>query len=401
MAAAIVFREVEGRQGYWGALALIGVFLALGALAFFTMEHAGHWITGMDNQTVWGLPHVFAVFLIVAASGALNVASTASVFGKKIYKPLAPLSALLSLALLAGGLAVLVLDLGRPERLIVAATTYNFKSIFAMNIFLYSGFFVIVGAYLWLMLERRMQPYSHTAGVTAFIWRLTLTTGTGSIFGFLVAREAYDSALLAPMFIVFSFAYGTAIYLIALIAACAADGRALGGRLLERLTHLLGVFVAGSFYFTAVFHLTNLYVTRSHGIERFLLLDGGIHTALFWIGQVGLGYVLPLILIFSPGVMSKARVITASALIVAGGLAQMYVTIVGAQAYPLELFPGFEATSSFFDGEVHRYAPSIWELMLGVGGFAVAAAIVVIAVRMLRLLPERLDDESVGAWEAH
>ena len=39
------------------------------------MEEHGHIVTGMTNQVVWGLPHVFAIFLIVAASGALNVAS--------------------------------------------------------------------------------------------------------------------------------------------------------------------------------------------------------------------------------------------------------------------------------------------------------------------------------------
>jgi len=186
-----------------------------------------------------------------------------------------------------------------------------------------------------------------------------------------------------------------------LIAACTADGRPLGARVLDRLTHLLGVFVAGSFYFTVVFHLTNLYITRTHGIERFVLLDGGIHTALFWLGQVGIGYVLPLILIFSPGSMSRGRVLTACTMIVLGGLAQMYVTIIGAQAYPLDIFPGYEVKSSFFDGEVHGYVPSAWELMLGVGGIAVAAALVVVALRVLRLLPERLDDASVSAWEAH
>ena len=94
----------------------------------------------MSNQIVWGLPHVFAIFMIVAASGALNVASLGTVFGRAAYKPLGRLSGLLSIALLLGGLAVLVLDLGRPDRLIVAMTSYNFKSIFAWNIFLYVGF---------------------------------------------------------------------------------------------------------------------------------------------------------------------------------------------------------------------------------------------------------------------
>ncbi|MGW8269769.1 MAG: NrfD/PsrC family molybdoenzyme membrane anchor subunit, partial [Burkholderiales bacterium] len=135
--ARIEYREIEGRSaGFFGLLGVLALIIAAGLAAAWAMEHRGHVITGMTNRIVWGTPHVFAVFLIVAASGALNVASVASVFGRELYKPLARLSGLLAVALLAGGLAVLVLDLGRPERLIVAMTHYNFKSIFAWNIFL-------------------------------------------------------------------------------------------------------------------------------------------------------------------------------------------------------------------------------------------------------------------------
>ena len=48
-------------------------------------------------------------------------------------------------------------DLGRPDRLIVALTHYNFKSIFAWNIFLYTGFIVITAVYLWMLMERRFE----------------------------------------------------------------------------------------------------------------------------------------------------------------------------------------------------------------------------------------------------
>ncbi len=121
--SVIEYTETEGRSAAY--LGLVGVLaaLTLGALwAARYMEHQGHYVTGMSNQVVWGTPHVFAVFLIVAASGALNVASVASVFGRAMYKPLARLSALLAIALLIGGLGVLLLDLGRPDRLIVAMT---------------------------------------------------------------------------------------------------------------------------------------------------------------------------------------------------------------------------------------------------------------------------------------
>ena len=205
------FMEIEGRSaGYLALLGFLGVFILAALGATYYMEHNGHYVTGMTNQIVWGMPHVFAVFLIVAASGALNVASISSVFHKTAYKPLAPLSGLLALALLVGGLMILVLDLGRPDRLIVAMTYYNFKSIFAWNMILYNGFFVIVGVYIWTMMQRSMNQYSKYAGFAAFIWRLALTTGTGSIFGFLVARQAYDAAIMAPMFVVMSFAFGLA-----------------------------------------------------------------------------------------------------------------------------------------------------------------------------------------------
>ena len=115
----------ETSASFWALVGLHVLLVALGLGAALYMEEHGHIVTGMNNQIVWGLPHVFAVFLIVSASGALNVASVSSVFNRLAYKPYARLSGILAIALLAGGLAVLVLDLGRPERLIVAILILN------------------------------------------------------------------------------------------------------------------------------------------------------------------------------------------------------------------------------------------------------------------------------------
>lgn len=390
----ISLRQLEGRStGYWALVALMAAVSGVGLLAAWTMEHHGHVVTGMNNQIVWGLPHVFAVFLVVAASGALNVASMASVFGKTAYKPLAPLSALLAIALLAGGLAVLMLDLGRPDRLIVAMTYYNFKSIFAWNVVLYSGFMGLVVAYLWTMMEHRMNAYSTYAGLAAFVWRLLLTTGTGSIFGFLVGRQAFGSALMGPMFIVYSLAYGLAIFLLVLLAVSRWTQRPLEAAMQARLTRLLAIFVATAAYFVLVYHLTNLYFARQHGLERFLLIDGGLYPQLFWLGQLGLGSLLPLVLLLNPGTRdSRAVLVLAALLVIAGGLAQMYVTIIGSQAYPLQIFPGYEVSSSFADGVVNAYAPSLPEWLLGLGGVGMVGTIVVLALKWLAFLPQRLDE---------
>ena len=388
------FLEVEGNtKGFYTFLGLFGLISLLGVLAAYYMEHNGHWVTGMSNQVIWGTPHVFAIFLIVAASGALNVASISSVFAKTAYKPLARLSGMLAMALLAGGLVVLLLDLGRPDRLIVAMTKFNFVSIFTWNILLYTGFMGIVGIYLWTMMDRPYNNLTKKAGMAAFIWRLVLTTGTGSIFGFLIAREAYDSALLAPMFIIMSFSFGLAFFLLILMGSYKYTQRDLGDYIVNRLKNLLGVFVAAVLYFVIVYHITNLYSADHREITLFILTGGGVYTFLFWVVQITLGSLLPLVLLYGPTGKNRTMIGLASALIILGGFAQLYVLIIGGQAYPMHLFPGMEVTSSFYDGVVASYVPSLPELLLGMGGVGVTLLLVTVAVAAMKFLPASLADE--------
>lgn len=372
---------------YYALVAAGGLVVLMGLYAAHMMEEHGHIITGMNNQIVWGIPHVFAIFMIVAASGVLNVASIGSVFGKAIYKARAPLASLLSIALLAGGLMVLMLDLGRPDRIIVAATNFNFTSVFAWNVVLYSGMFAAVGIYLWTMMEQRMNPWSKPVGFVVFAWRFILTTGTGLIFAFLVARQAYGSALLAPMFIVISFAWGLAVFHVVQSAIYAWNGKIHTPEIVTRMKNLLGIFIIGALYLVAAYHLTNLYFAHQSGFEHFILVDGGIYPKLFWWGYGLLGNLLPLVLIFYPGLGNTRSVLTASMLVILGGFALLYVFIIGGQAYPLNIFPGYEVKSSFGDGQIGLYQPSLPEFLLGCGGLGIAFLITTVSVRVLNFIP--------------
>ena len=373
---------------YYVLLAAGGLVALAGLYAVHMMESHGHIITGMNNQIVWGMPHIFAIFLIVAASGVLNVASIGSVFGKAMYKARAPLAGLLSIAMLAGGLTVLMLDLGRPERLMVAATNYNPTSVFAWNVLLYSGMFSLTAIYLWTMMERRMNPWSKPAGLAVFAWRFILTTGTGLIFAFLTARQAYGSALLPPMFIVLSFAWGLAVFHVVQPVIYAWNEKTLDPEILRRKKNLLGIFVIGSLYLVATYHLTNLYFAHQSGFERFILLDGGIFPNLFWWGYVVFGNLLPLLLIYLPGLGKTRSVLTASLLVILGAFSLLYVFIIGGQAYPLNIFPGYQVSSTFADGQISTYRPSLYEFLLGFGGLAIAFIITTAGVRVLNFMPQ-------------
>lgn len=400
MATKAIFSEVKNNGiGYWGVLGLLGLLVIGGAVAFLNMHHHGHYVTGMNNQIVWGMPHVFAIFLIVAASGAANIATIGTVFGKTIYKPLGRLSAFLAASLLIGGLLVLLLDLGSLHHVIEMAKGYiNFKSIFAWNIILYSGYIGIITVYLWTMMSRSKsaKALNKTVGISNMIWRFLLTMGTGSIFGFLIARQYYDAAILAPLFIVASYVFGTAIYTLVLMTSFKLTGRELGNAILNRLSNTLAIFIALVLFFELVRHLTNLYATEHHAVEAYILTGESKFTSLFWYGQIVLGSLVPMFLVWCRLLKNnRTALVVAAILAIIGGLIQIYVILVGGQSFPLILFPNAEVSSTFFDGVNNAYTASMSEYLLGIGGVALAIFLVTLGMKVLRLLPTTLADEVI------
>lgn len=381
------YTTIEGNSAkYWMALIMAGGMVLIGAVAFFTIEHLGHGVTNMTNQVIWGLPHVIAISLLVMASGALNLASMSTVFGAKHYKQFGRFSAFLAIALLVGGLAVLVLDLGRPDRMLLTVVHMNFKSMFTMNVFLYSGFVVLCFAYLWAMMQH--EKFTKLAGSAAFAWRIVLTTGTGSIFGVIHAREVFHSAITAPTFIAVSLTSGTALSIILLVATFKRTGRDIDTKLIMGMRNALIFFTLLVAYLLIVEKFTKTYSPAFYDVEEWIL--SGPYAWLYWVGIVGMGIVMPLTLTMAPGSGNTiGGVVAASFFAILGEVAFIAHVLLAGQSYPFNMFPGYEMTSTFLDGQSAAYAPSIMELMLGLGGVGLVIGIYLLGIRFFRLLPER------------
>jgi Ni/Fe-hydrogenase subunit HybB-like protein len=187
--------------------------------------------------------------------------------------------------------------------------------------------------------------------------------------------------VLPPLFIALSLAWGMAVFVL-VQAACGGSEE-----LARRLRNLLGILVALALYLTAVYHLTNLYFARQVDFERFILLDGGVYPVLFWVGYVLAGSVAPMWLVWRRET-GAGSLRVAAALTLVGAFAWLYVFIIGGQAFPLDIFPGYEVTSSFRDGAIAAYAPSVPELLLGLGGVAAAFVITLVGMQVLEILPD-------------
>ena len=55
------FQTLDGHSaGYRLLVAVLGILVVVGPQAAHHMDVNGHYVTGMNNQVVWGMPHVFS-----------------------------------------------------------------------------------------------------------------------------------------------------------------------------------------------------------------------------------------------------------------------------------------------------------------------------------------------------
>lgn len=381
------FTEIEGSSfGFWKLVVILGVLMLMGLGAFIAVEIGGHGITGMNNKIAWGVPHVFAISLLVMASGALNLGSMSTVFAVKQFKQFGRFSAFLAIALLAGGLAVLMLDLGRPDRLLLTMMHMNFSSMFTLNVFLYSGFIVLCMLYLWSMFEA--QKFTKAIGSAAFLWRVILTTGTGSIFGVLHARDVFHSAITAPTFVAISLSSGTAISILLLVSTFKRTERQLDDKLVFGLRNALIFFTLLVAYLLVVEKFTHFYSPAFYDVQIWLLT--GPFSWIYIFGVWGAAIIFPLAILFNPKLgNSVGGVMMAAFSSVVGTFGFVAHILLAGQAYPLNMFPGYEVSSVFQDGMTATYSPAIVEFVLGFGGIAIAGLIYLFGIKFFRMLPSK------------
>jgi protein NrfD len=164
------------------------------------------------------------------------------------------------------------------------------------------------------------------AGLTRAIAAANMVLGgmlgiyTGVLLSSLGARPLWNSALLGPLFL--ASGLSSAAALVHMVARDRGESELLAradNRFLQAELAILGLFLAGL-----------LTSTRAH-IQAAGLLLGGPFTALFWVGVVGLGIVVPLFVQTLAVRHRIAHTPVAPLLVLAGGVLLRFVLVVAGQ----------------------------------------------------------------------
>ncbi len=388
------YTTIEGTsKGYKILVAVLGVMVGVFILSFLVAYLKGQQVWGVSNIIPWGQLITFYIFFIGLSAGAIIISSLSYVFKKEIYEPIGRMAVFMGILLMVGAMSFVMVDLGRPEkawRLFMYFYLNNMTSLFAINSIFYTGYITLMLVYLWLIFEGKKQ-LATIVGTIDVLWAVAVHMGTGAIFGLIGNREIYFSPIKPFEFLTAALTSGTSLIILTYVATFKLTRRAIHDELIFSLGRLLTGIIVVLLTMVFVDKLTHLYFPAR---EAAVYLMTGDYWWIFWIFQIGMGIVLPLILLIYPKTKKTLRgVICAAASVVIGVFGERAALVIPGTAHPQPFFPG-QIEGPW--GEPGIFSITPWETLLSLSIVAFVGLLFILGLRYLEILPARTA-ESVPA----
>jgi protein NrfD len=374
-----------------------GLMFTIGLAGWSSRIVHGHAEANYGNIVVWGLWVAAYIFFIGLSAGAFLVSSLVYVFDMKRFEPISRVALFTALVTLLMALLSIVVDLGHMERAWHVIVYANFKSPMAWMIYLYSFYMVILTLELWFLLRTDFVRLAREGGRRTRLYRLlalgssdasedrgrhdrrivrVLATigvptaimfhgGVGALFGTVAARPHWHSGLFPLLFLLSALVSGGA--LLAVVAAVFQDGL----RRYRQTVLDLGQLVVALLVLDVLFQVSEFLVAFRGGIPGhtagLLLVLTGPFREVFWLGQLGLGTLVPLALLLLPTRRKPWLVVVACALIVVGIFGLRLNIVIPALAVE-EIHGLAAAVSTPRMTATYAPSPSEWLLTIGVSG---------------------------------
>jgi molybdopterin-containing oxidoreductase family membrane subunit len=390
------------------ALILLGIYALLASFVF-SME-----ILEFSIKIPWVMMISTYVFLVATGSGLCIINALGGVFGIHRYEMMSKRMAFLSLTTIVFGMLYIVLHLGHPERMpIYNAISPNFRSAISWMGALYSVYlvFVVIELYL-LILPELSNKLKHSEGfiktclnvitlekfekhsitkllkdprLPRLVATLAFVTGAsalamlGSVFAHSESRAFWYGAYYPVYFLLSAIFCGYAFLLCTTIITYWSRKEEISPKikkLIFEMAQVLALLLAVGILFVTFRLSTGLFNTSSLG-PVMLLLKGPFSTT-FWIFEIGLMSVIPIVVLLRAANKESIRgVLTGSLMVLIGAFVMRYEFVVAGQVYPN------------IKEKLPSYTPTIIEVFIIIGVLGAFLLVYTLGEKFLPLKEER------------
>lgn len=192
---------------------VVGV-LSLG-FVFYMLFTEGHAAFNTSSDVAWGAPIAYYLFFLLASSGLSIIASLDTVFGIKVFYPIAKRCVWLSIITLVCGFALLGLELGDPFRMLWAMPTalQIHSPMWWMGLLYGIDLVLLLVKFYLLHVGDWDSKLTHRVSIASFIICILAPGTLGLVFGMMAMRPAWYSPVMPMYFILTGFATAAAFLL--------------------------------------------------------------------------------------------------------------------------------------------------------------------------------------------
>lgn len=266
----------DGGWPFYAWMTLLTAIFLVGANGWAHQVVEGMGTTAMSDHVSWGLYIANFAFTVGLAAGAVMMVVPAYLYDDHEMHDVVIIGEILAVSAIAMSLYFVNVDIGRPDRvwhMMPVVGRFNWPvSLLTWDVVVLSGYLLInlhVCGYMLYMryLGRKPDPrWTLPFVYLSIAWAVSIHTVTAFLFSGLGGRPFWNTALLAPRFLVSAFVSGPAFLILALQVIRRMTGVRISMGPVWTLVKILRVTI-----------LINLFLVVSEVFTEFY--TGGSHTA--------------------------------------------------------------------------------------------------------------------------
>ena len=337
---------------------------------------------GISREVSWGILIIGYSFLVGISAGAAIIGSLAHVFKVSAFHVMSKRVALVSLAALIGAFFIIFWELAGPYqlqtlRLLKYYTNFEFTSPIWWMVTLYMIELPLLAVEVYFLVSKKEESAFFASLIGLFLGVIAYST-LAFVFASNATRPLWHSTSFSLFFIISATAAGASVVLMMIFLS----GR--GEILKENVSALSKMLFLGLclMFFVGTWNvLLNTYGAQNELAATMKLFVGeGPMASNFYYFELGLGIILPAILLVVGGFRSPLLSAVAGFFMIIGMFFARFDTIVGGQL--------LSRPDTHMDFTLHTYHISNSELSIFIGGLGVAALVFFLGEKFFNLEEE-------------
>lgn len=380
-------RALTGDKRYYRWLMFLLVLMGLGFASYMLQFNRGLTITGMSRDVSWGFYIAQFTFLVGVAASAVMVVLPYYLHNVKVFGKITILGEFLAIASVTMCLLFIIVDLGKPMRLLNVLLYPTPNSVLFWDMVVLNGYLFLNLFIGWNVLEAERKGTHYPNWVKPLIylsipWAVSIHTVTAFLYAGLPGRHYWLTAIMAARFLASAFASGPALLILLSFLVKKYSKFDPGKEAIDKLSQIITYAMIISLFFVGLEVFTAFYSnipTHKEALEYlFFGLEGhGRLVPFMWLFLILA--VVALALLINPNTRKNEKTLKIACL---------------ATFFSMWLEKGLGLVIAGFIpnpfNEVREYAPTIPELMIALGVWATGFFVLTVLYKIATSVKEEV-----------